>query len=96
MLMLHANLSPALILVSAQLVFGLFEQARARPIEYEYSCNICRDSPQGKREVINLSKSFKQQGNGVTMTCGQLQESVQDLNPISGAPGEARLCATSQ
>jgi hypothetical protein len=32
----------------------------------------------------------------VIMTCGQLQESVQDLKPISGAPGEARLCATAQ
>jgi hypothetical protein len=96
MMLLHSNLTLTLTFVGAQLLFGFLHQALAMPIDYDYSCNICRDSSQGKREVINLSKSFTQEANGVTMTCGQLQESVQDLNPISGAPGEARLCATAQ
>jgi hypothetical protein len=93
------SMASVLSRVRLLLIFVLsapFSQVHGRPIDYEYSCNICRDPPVGEREVINLSKSFTQESNGVTITCGELQASVQDLDPISGAPGEARLCVTAQ
>jgi hypothetical protein len=65
-------------------------------IDYEISCNICRDPPSGSRDLISLDKVFIQEANGVTMTCGELQESVQDVQESGGAAGEARLCATAQ
>lgn len=58
------------------------------------SCNICRDSPDGTRSLADPSQSFVM--NGDTWTCGYLQETVQDVNPYSGAPGEARWCALAQ
>lgn len=88
--------SAIIFVVSLQTLVLCLYTVQARPVDYEYSCNICRDPPSGKREVTNPSKSFTQESNGVTMTCGELQASVQDLDPISGAPGEARLCVTAQ
>ena len=72
-----------------------FQGVVGRPLDYDYTCNICRNPPSGKREVINLGKTFTQ-SNGKTMTCGELQASVQDVLPEGGGPGEARLCATAQ
>jgi hypothetical protein len=61
-----------------------------------YACNICRNPPTGTRTLINGGTTFKQ-SNGVTMSCTDLQLSVQDVNPTAtGAAGEARLCATAQ
>jgi hypothetical protein len=85
-------LLPALVIT---LLLVSFRGAEARPIDYDYSCNICRDPPSGTREVINLGKSFTQ-SSGRTMTCGELQASVQDILPEGGSPGEARLCVTAQ
>ena len=68
-------------------------QCEANPI---YACNICRNPPQGTRELVNGGKTFGQ-SNGVTMSCLDLQLSVQDVNPTStGSAGEARLCSTAQ
>jgi hypothetical protein len=62
----------------------------------QYSCNICRDPPSGVRYLINGEKTFRQ-SNGVTASCNELQKWVQDVDPTpTGAPGEARLCATTQ
>lgn len=60
-------------------------------------CNICRDAPNNDiawRNLANLGESFKM--NGETWTCGYLQDTVQDVNPYSGAPGEARWCGLAQ
>lgn len=81
-----------LVLVLASSVNPERQQCDASPI---YSCNVCRNPPQGSRGLINGGKTFGQ-SNGVTMSCTELQLSVQDVNPTSGAPGEARLCATAQ
>lgn len=61
-----------------------------------FPCNVCKDSPDGQaaRTLANPSQSF--QMNGDTWTCGYLQETVQDVNPYTGAPGEARWCALAQ
>ena len=59
-------------------------------------CNVCRDSPAGTatRTLADPSQSFVM--NGETWTCGYLQETVQDVNPYSGAAGEARWCGLAQ
>lgn len=60
-------------------------------------CNICRDAPNNSiawRNIANPSQSFKM--NGESWTCGYLQDTVQDVNPYSGAPGEARWCGLAQ
>lgn len=61
-----------------------------------YLCNVCRDSPSGQqpRTLADPNQSFVM--NGETWTCGYLQDTVQDVNPYSGAPGEARWCALAQ
>ncbi|KAG7372226.1 hypothetical protein IV203_018369 [Nitzschia inconspicua] len=87
---------PSLFLVSTLLLFTPISLVNARPIDHDQSCNICRDSLAGERKVVNSSKSFIQGSSGITTTCGELQASVRDLNPISGAPGEARLCVIAQ
>ena len=68
---------------------------RGAPIVDEYSCNVCRDPPQGDRYLINPGKSFTQ-SNGRDTTCGELQEWVQDVEPVGGSPGEAELCGLTQ
>ncbi len=60
-------------------------------------CNICRDTPNPNKEWRNLAnpgQSFDM--NGEKWSCGYLQETVQDINPYNGAPGEARMCAIAQ
>lgn len=60
-------------------------------------CNVCRDTPNPNVEWRNLGnpdQSFDM--NGDRWTCGYLQETVQDVNPYNGAPGEARMCAIAQ
>jgi hypothetical protein len=61
----------------------------------EYACNVCRESPEGERVLINPSKSFTQ-SSGRKTTCGELQEWVQDVQPSGGSPGEAELCGLTQ
>jgi hypothetical protein len=62
----------------------------------QYLCNVCRDSPAGQavRTLADPSQSFVM--NGDTWTCGYLQDTVQDVNPYSGAAGEARWCGLAQ
>jgi hypothetical protein len=82
-----------LAFVSVVVTRGPRHFCQANPV---YSCNICRNPPQGNRFLANGAITFSQ-SNGVTMSCMDLQLSVQDVNPTpSGAPGEARLCATAQ
>lgn len=59
-------------------------------------CNICRDVPGGVswRNLASPGQSFDM--NGESWSCGYLQETVQDVNPYNGAPGEARMCAIAQ
>jgi len=60
-------------------------------------CNICRDAPNNSvawRNLANPSQSFMM--NGENWTCQYLQDTVQDVNPYSGAAGEARWCALAQ
>jgi len=60
-------------------------------------CNICRDAPNNDvawRNLANPSQSFDM--NGESWTCGYLQETVQDVNPYNGAPGEGRMCGIAQ
>jgi len=60
-------------------------------------CNICRDAPNNSQEWRNLvspNDSFSM--NGEKWTCQYLQDTVQDVNPYNGAPGEARWCALAQ
>lgn len=60
-------------------------------------CNICRDAPNNNvawRNIANPSQSF--QMNGENWTCQYLQDTVQDVNPYNGAPGEGRWCALAQ
>lgn len=64
-------------------------------------CNICRDVPgqlfddrSSVRVLGNPSESF--QMNGKSWTCEYLQATVQDVNPYSGAAGEARWCGLAQ
>lgn len=60
-------------------------------------CNICRDAPNNDvawRNLNNPSQSF--QMNGERWTCQYLQDTVQDVNPYTGAPGEARWCGLAQ
>jgi len=64
-------------------------------------CNICRDvpgqdysNPSQFRVLANPSESF--QMSGKSWSCGYLQDTVQDVNPYSGAPGEARWCGLAQ
>jgi hypothetical protein len=60
-------------------------------------CNICRDGPNNSQDWRNLvSPGASFQMNGDTWTCGYLQDTVQDVNPYNGAPGEARWCALAQ
>ena len=61
----------------------------------EYACNVCRESPEGERVLINPGKSFTQ-SSGRKTTCGELQEWVQDVQPSGGSPGEAELCGLTQ
>lgn len=86
----NRSLSNALL---ALLFFLSSQRGQSMP---EYSCNICRDPPSGERALINGEKTFTQ-SNGVTTSCNELQEWVQDVDPTpTGAPGEAFLCATTQ
>jgi hypothetical protein len=64
-------------------------------------CNICRDvpgedfnNPSQFRVLANPSESF--QMSGKSWSCGYLQDTVQDVNPYSGAAGEARWCGLAQ
>jgi len=60
-------------------------------------CNVCRDAPNNDvawRNLANPSQSFRM--NGETWTCQYLQDTVQDVNPYTGAEGEARWCALAQ
>jgi hypothetical protein len=64
-------------------------------------CNICRDvpdqdynNPSQFRVLANPSESF--QMSGKAWSCGYLQDTVQDVNPYSGAAGEARWCGLAQ
>lgn len=59
-------------------------------------CNICRDVPNGNgwRNLVNPGETIDMDGE--TWTCGYLQETVQDVNPYNGAPGEGRMCAIAQ
>ena len=50
-------------------------------LDDEYSCNVCRDPPHGERYLINPNKSFTQSDGRVT-TCGELQQWVQDVQPV--------------
>lgn len=78
--------------ISSRTVTAQFGSAQKGP----YSCNICKDTADGlpARELANPSESFVM--NGDTWTCGYLQETVQDVNPYNGAPGERRWCALAQ
>lgn len=62
---------------------------------FSHSGNICRDSAEGERKLVNPSKTFTQ-SNGVAVSCGELQEWVQDVAPSGGAPGEATYCQLVQ
>jgi hypothetical protein len=64
-------------------------------IDYDVACNVCRDPSVGSRRLVSVDKVFTQEANGVTMSCGELQASVQDVSP-DGTAEEARLCATAQ
>jgi hypothetical protein len=81
--------SRSIIVSAAALVFSAGEASA-------YLCNICRDSPAGQatRTLADPNASFIM--NGETWTCGYLQETVQDVNPYSGAAGEARWCGLAQ
>lgn len=59
-------------------------------------CNVCRDSPSGQpsRNLANPSQTFKM--NGENWSCQYLQDTVQDVNPYTGNPGEARWCGLAQ
>lgn len=86
------------LFVTAPVVEVQAQQAQIALSPGPYSCNICRDPPAGTagtRELINHDKAFTM-ANGNYWTCGYLQETVQDLQPVGGAPGEATLCATTQ
>jgi hypothetical protein len=87
---------PSMLLrqLSVILYFSVLH-CRGAPIVDEYSCNVCRDPPQEERYLINPDKKFTQ-SNGRDTTCGELQEWVQDVQPIGGSPGEAELCGLTQ
>jgi len=64
-------------------------------------CNVCRDVPNENvnnptkfRYLSNPSESFRMSGKD--WSCGYLQETVQDVNPYSGAAGEGRWCGLAQ
>jgi len=64
-------------------------------------CNVCRDvpgqnvnNPSQFRYLSNPGQSF--QMNGKSWSCQYLQDTVQDVNPYSGAAGEARWCGLAQ
>jgi len=64
-------------------------------------CNICRDvpgqnprNPSQWRNLVNPSQAFQMNGEG--WTCQYLQDTVQDVDPYTGADGEARWCAMAQ
>eukprot|EP00529_Nitzschia_sp_RCC80_P030897 CAMPEP_0113452842 /NCGR_PEP_ID=MMETSP0014_2-20120614/7053_1 /TAXON_ID=2857 /ORGANISM="Nitzschia sp." /LENGTH=290 /DNA_ID=CAMNT_0000344223 /DNA_START=119 /DNA_END=991 /DNA_ORIENTATION=- /assembly_acc=CAM_ASM_000159 len=78
--------------LSVSSVSAQFGSAQQGP----FSCNVCKDTADGlpARTLQDPTQSFVM--NGDTWTCGYLQETVQDVNPYNGAPGEARWCALAQ
>lgn len=86
----------------AVLTLAFFVQGSVAQYQAGYTfkpgyCNVCRDSPNPNvawRNLANPSQSIDM--NGETWTCGYLQETVQDVNPYTGAPGEARMCGIAQ
>eukprot|EP00536_Pseudo-nitzschia_multiseries_P015487 jgi/Psemu1/262989/estExt_Genewise1Plus.C_8960012 len=89
----------AFILVCFFLSYPLVLPCRGAPLQEadEYACNICRDPPYGERVLIHPDKTFTQ-SNGVTVSCGELQEWVQDVSPSpsGGTLEEARYCKLVQ
>ena len=85
------------ILATALLVQGAVAQYPSGKTFKPGYCNICRDAPNNNvawRNLSNPSQSF--QMNGEKWTCQYLQDTVQDVNPYNGAPGEARWCSLAQ
>lgn len=85
------------ILATALLVQGSVAQYPSGKTFKPGYCNICRDAPNNDvawRNLSNPSQSF--QMNGENWSCQYLQDTVQDVNPYNGAPGEARWCSLAQ
>lgn len=89
------------------LIVAFFTESTTAQYESQYVsfkpgyCNVCRDvpgqnpnSPNEFRYLSDPSQSF--QMNGKAWSCQYLQDTVQDVNPYSGAAGEGRWCGLAQ